>query len=70
MRWAEQTSKKERMLTRARPYPHFSAPPRAARPWPATTESAGTDVAIALPLIAGGITLYKDDWTGVGGIGA
>lgn len=29
-----------------------------------TTENLGTDVAIALPLIAGGITLYKQDWTG------
>jgi membrane-associated phospholipid phosphatase len=29
-----------------------------------TSESAGTDVAIALPLIAGGITLAKDDWKG------
>lgn len=29
-----------------------------------TTENLGTDVAIALPLIAGGITLYKEDWTG------
>jgi membrane-associated phospholipid phosphatase len=29
-----------------------------------TTESLGTDVAIALPLIAGGITLTKSDWTG------
>lgn len=28
-------------------------------------ETAGTAVAIALPLIAGGISLYKDDWTGV-----
>src|SRR6478609_2479614 len=28
------------------------------------SESAGTDVAIALPLIAGGITLAKDDWKG------
>jgi len=27
----------------------------------ASSESLGTDVAIALPLIAGGITLYKDD---------
>ncbi|HEY4274133.1 MAG TPA: phosphatase PAP2 family protein [Rhizomicrobium sp.] len=27
-------------------------------------ESAGTDMAIALPLIAGGISLYKDDRTG------
>jgi len=29
-----------------------------------TSESLGTDVAIALPVIAGGITLYKDDWKG------
>ena len=29
-----------------------------------TSESVGTDVAIALPLIAGGITFYKDDWKG------
>ena len=29
-----------------------------------TSESVGTDVAIALPLIAGGITLAKDDWKG------
>jgi len=29
-----------------------------------TTTSIGTDVAIALPLIAGGITLAKDDWKG------
>jgi membrane-associated phospholipid phosphatase len=28
-------------------------------------ENAGTDVAIALPLIAGGISLYKDDRTGL-----
>jgi len=28
------------------------------------SESVGTDVAIALPLIAGGITLAKDDWKG------
>ena len=28
-------------------------------------ETAGTAVAIALPLIAGGISLYKDDWKGV-----
>jgi membrane-associated phospholipid phosphatase len=34
-----------------------------------TTENAGTDVAIALPLIAGGITLYKDDWTGAAELG-
>ena len=30
----------------------------------ASSESLGTDVAIALPLIAGGITLYKEDWKG------
>lgn len=29
-----------------------------------TLETAGTGVAIALPIIAGGITLYKDDRTG------
>jgi membrane-associated phospholipid phosphatase len=29
-----------------------------------TSASVGTDVAIALPLIAGGITLAKDDWKG------
>jgi membrane-associated phospholipid phosphatase len=34
-----------------------------------TTESAGTDVAIALPLIAGGITLYKGDWAGTAQLG-
>ena len=28
-------------------------------------ESAGTDVAVALPLLAGGFALSKDDWTGV-----
>ena len=28
------------------------------------TETAGTGVAIALPLVAGGITLWKDDWRG------
>jgi membrane-associated phospholipid phosphatase len=28
------------------------------------TETAGTAVAVALPLVAGGITLYKDDWQG------
>jgi membrane-associated phospholipid phosphatase len=28
-------------------------------------ETAGTFVAIALPLTAGGIALWKDDWTGV-----
>jgi membrane-associated phospholipid phosphatase len=29
-----------------------------------TIEGLGTDVAVALPLIAGGITLSKSDWTG------
>jgi membrane-associated phospholipid phosphatase len=29
-----------------------------------SSESLGTDVAVALPVIAGGITLYKDDWRG------
>ena len=36
----------------------------AVQPAAAGTESLGTDVAIVLPLIAGGITLYKDDWKG------
>src|SRR5471030_2854902 len=30
----------------------------------ASSETLGTDVAIALPVIAGGITLAKDDWKG------
>jgi membrane-associated phospholipid phosphatase len=34
-----------------------------------TLESVGTDVAIALPLVAGGIAVYKDDWIGVGQLG-
>lgn len=29
-----------------------------------TTETAGTAVAIALPVVAGGLTLYKRDWNG------
>lgn len=29
-----------------------------------TIANLGTDTAIALPIIAGGITLYKQDWTG------
>jgi membrane-associated phospholipid phosphatase len=29
-----------------------------------SSESLGTDVAIALPVIAGGITLYDNDWKG------
>jgi membrane-associated phospholipid phosphatase len=28
-------------------------------------ESAGTYVAVALPVVAGGIAVWKDDWTGV-----
>jgi len=36
----------------------------AMMPANAGTESLGTDVAIALPVIAGGITLAKDDWKG------
>ena len=31
-----------------------------------TTENAGSAVAIALPVIAGGISLYQDDWRGLG----
>jgi membrane-associated phospholipid phosphatase len=31
-----------------------------------TIENVGTDVAIALPLIAGGLTLEKHDWNGTG----
>jgi membrane-associated phospholipid phosphatase len=30
----------------------------------ASTETLGTDVAIALPIIAGGFTLYNNDWKG------
>lgn len=30
-----------------------------------TLESAGTDAAVALPLLAGGFALAKNDWTGV-----
>jgi membrane-associated phospholipid phosphatase len=29
-----------------------------------STETAGTAVAVALPLVAGGLTVYKHDWTG------
>jgi membrane-associated phospholipid phosphatase len=32
-------------------------------------ESAGTDAAVALPLIAGGIAVYKGDWSGIGQLG-
>ena len=34
-----------------------------------TSESIGTDVAVALPLIAGGITVYKGDWNGTAQLG-
>lgn len=34
-----------------------------------TLESLGTDIAIALPVVAGGIAVYKDDWVGVGQLG-
>ena len=42
--------------------------------WPGTaiagtSENLGTDVAIALPLIAGGIALAKDDWKGTAQLG-
>ena len=33
-------------------------------------ESIGTDVAVALPLVAGGIAVYKGDWMGVVQLGA
>jgi membrane-associated phospholipid phosphatase len=32
-------------------------------------ETAGTDIAVLLPLVAGGIAVYKDDWVGVGQLG-
>ena len=35
----------------------------------ASTESIGTGVAIALPVIAGGISLAKTDWTGMAELG-
>lgn len=31
--------------------------------------TAGTGVAIALPIIAAGVTIYKDDWRGLGQLG-
>jgi membrane-associated phospholipid phosphatase len=34
-----------------------------------TLESLGTGLAIALPVAAGGIAIYKDDWVGVGQLG-
>ncbi len=45
-------------------------PACAASPSPTSTiVSAGTDVAIAMPVIAGGISLYKDDETGIAEMG-
>ena len=42
----------------------------AATPAHATSiETAGTDMAVALPLLAGGITLYKGDLTGTAELG-
>ena len=41
----------------------------AVQPAAAGSESIGTGVAIALPLIAGGVTLYKDDWKGTAQLG-
>ena len=35
-----------------------------------TIESLGVDTAIALPLLAGGITVYKGDWTGTAQLAA
>ncbi len=32
-------------------------------------ETAGTDLAVLLPMVAGGIAVYKDDWVGVGQLG-
>lgn len=34
-----------------------------------TIESAGTDLAVAMPLIAGGIAVYKGDFSGLGQLG-
>jgi membrane-associated phospholipid phosphatase len=47
-----------------------NAAPLATTPVPLTStethiETVGTATAIALPLIAGGISVYKDDWMGV-----
>jgi membrane-associated phospholipid phosphatase len=36
-----------------------------ATPASADSESTGTAVAVALPLLAGGYTVYKRDWTGL-----
>ena len=35
----------------------------------ASIETAGTDVAVLLPFVAGGITAYKGDWTGTAELG-
>ena len=56
------------MLTRAALALFFLAAGNGAA-MAGTTESLGTDVAIALPLIAGGITVYKADWTGTAELG-
>jgi membrane-associated phospholipid phosphatase len=52
--------------------PGEAATPVTFRPLTATEkhiETAGTAVAIAVPLIAGGISIYKHDWTGVAQLG-
>jgi hypothetical protein len=46
----------------------LALPPAQARA--DAIESLGVDTAIALPLIAGGITVYKGDWTGTAELGA
>ena len=43
--------------------------PRAASSSTSTVVSVGTDVAVAMPIIAGGISHYKDDETGVAEMG-
>ena len=43
----------------------FGASPAFA----STTDSLGTDIAIALPVLAGGISLAKEDWTGLAELG-
>jgi membrane-associated phospholipid phosphatase len=45
-------------------------PAQAADNGNPTITSAGTDLAIALPVIAGGIAFYKDDWHGIAQLGA
>ena len=54
------------------PAAQAAAPVLNARPLTSSEEhikTAGTAVAIAMPLIAGGITLYKHDWTGLAQLG-